>query len=1122
MPQETPATDKKIAKPKKPFYKRLRFWLISFLVVLSLPLLAVAGVYFALKSSLVETYIWPRLQPIIAEETGFQVELNQLRIDLLNSIYLKGIQVSQIPDSSNGSNFGSAPSNCDGFNLTLAEVELDFSALALLSNHVEVNKLALNDLQATGCLLVDLDEETPEVVEETSEELDLNALIAEITDLLDNPPISLNLDELALNNFKIDLQVKEHQQRLAASWQGEFDFYAEAAWKDNGITAKITSQLNSLAPLKATSNQQPTLFAELKTQPSLDLDLAIAVSKQQDAWQFKLSPAQADFNLANTLLKLEEPDAKLNFALDNYQFNLASQVNLADLQQEALTETLPKNLQVNLKLEQLLGGLTLNLDDKNYQLEELTFLLASHNQENTVFTNLQLNIQQLASAFSFQPLNFKQTLDIELPFDLSSLKLQANSQLNELSLAEISLLANNQPHQLSLEPQLFLNLPNQLASILTEPSLKELPGDLQLNLTAKTRLNHDAENLLTADFEKLTGFIEQSLNLALSQSNPTTDLKVLQPLFINLKASSSFPELQPELRLSLNSEAIQHPPLLKPLPFHLEIASQVEAGFKALKTQLALQVDNQPLVKLDLQATDKPQQLNLNGLLDLSLSPNLESYLADLKPLAELGHLLVDQQFQLQLNHSEADLIALAKTEPDLHSLKVELKHGLQLEQMPTKQAPVRFKKPFKLQQKFVWSSKQLNHQGSYTFAALELPDLLQAEDLKIDLKLQAVSGLKPDQLSWTLNTQTSSLTWLEETPALELSQLLPLNSKGNIHFNAADEQLTIREFSLELNEWFKQQLTGEIALANLDKPSLELQGFSQLTPNQQLIPNLPLTTSGSLSAPWQILLNQGEQISLQAKLEFNNFSLALDDFNLKGLQGNLAINEELKLSANNKLSFFHLLSPQAFERVDFNQIEPYLVGDQGFGFTQLQVGDITVGPLQARFKIEQNLIELPQFSLQLLAGDLAGRFYLDVTPNAWRLGLLSRITQLDLRRLLPNLATSNYAPISARTALEFDFNRRLLAGRLDITDITRSQLLQLLELVDPEYQDPQINNVRSALRLAHPQWINAVMQDGLMNLTFGLSLFSEPLRAHGLPLSPIIERFGEEALLLPSQLPLE
>ncbi len=269
-------------------------------------------------------------------------------------------------------------------------------------------------------------------------------------------------------------------------------------------------------------------------------------------------------------------------------------------------------------------------------------------------------------------------------------------------------------------------------------------------------------------------------------------------------------------------------------------------------------------------------------------------------------------------------------------------------------------------------------------------------------------------------------------------------------------------------------------------------------------------------------MLNEGEQLSLQAQLEFNNFSLAQKDLSLEGLQGTLAINEELRLSPENKLSFFYLLESEAFERVDFNQIEPYLAGKKGFTFTKLKVRDLEVGPLQAMFNIKQNLIELPQFSLQLFAGNLAGHFYLDVTPKAWRLGLLSRISQLDLRLLLPKQATSDYTPISLRTALEFDFNQRLLAGRMDISDITRSQLLQLLELVDPEHLDPQINTVRSALRLAHPQWISAVMQNGLMDLTFSLSLFDEPLRAHGLPLSPIIERFGEEALLLPDQLPLE
>lgn len=1113
MSQESPAaTDKKAVKPKQFFLKRPRFWLYSFLVVLTLPLIAIAGVYFALKSSLVETQVWPRLQPIIAEETGFQVELSHLRIDLLKSIHVKGVQVTQLPDTANPNTL-----TCDGFNLSLAEVELDFSALALMGKHLEINKLVLNDLQATGCLLLDLDAEAEaEVVEldASDEALDIPALLADITELLDNPPISLSLKELTLNNFKIDVQVKERQQQLAAAWQGGFNFSAAATWQDNGIDAKINSQLNSLSPLSLAINQTPALQLDLTTQADLDLNLALALTKQQGAWQFKLTPAQVQFNLANTQLNLVQPEETLDLSLPSYSLTLNSQVNLPDIQKEAL--------EVSIKLEQLLNDLKLAINQDTYQLQELALELNSHNETDKILANLQLNIKQLASAFSFQPLNFEQQLNLELTQDFSNLKLQALSKLNQIDLAKLNLLVNNQPRELNLQPQLVVNLPSKLASILTEPGLKELPGDLQLNLSADTRINHSADSLLTSNFEQLTGFLEQSLDLELSQSAPTTDLKILQPLLVKLQLTTPFPELQPDLRLNLSSAAIQHPPLLKPLPFDLQLASQIEAGFKALKTQLELRLDNQAFAKLDLQASEQAKQISLDGWFDLSLNPSLENFLADLEPLAELGHLTINQTFQLLLNHPEADALALADSDLDLNQLAVELKHGLQLSQVAAPQAEVRLNKPFKLQQTLHWQAKELSLDGTYQFAALELPELLTAENLAMQLQLNAASGLDPQHLDWVFNTQVDSLVWLEETPPLELSQLLPLTSQGSISFNPSTEELTIKQFSLALNSWFKQQLSGEVQLVNLDKPSLQLQGLTQLTPKGKLLADLDLTTSGSLTAPWQIMLNEGEQVSLQAQLEFNDFSLTIDDISLEGLQGAIAINEELRLSPEQNLSFYYLLKPEAFQRVDFNQIEPYLVGNKGFSLTKLKFADIEVGPLQARFKVQQNLIELPQFSLQLLAGDLAGQFYLDVTPNAWRLGLLSRISQLDLRRLLPNRATSDYAPISARTALEFDFNQRLLAGRLDITDITRSQLLQLLELVDPEFIDPQINSVRSALRLAHPQWISAVMQNGLMDLTFGLSLFSEPLRAHGLPLSPIIERFGEEALLLPDQLPLE
>ncbi len=1142
MSQDTPAPASVTAAPvKKAFFKRPRFWLISFAILLLLPFVLIAGVYFALKSSLLETYIWPKLQPIIAEQTGFQVELKQIRIDLLRSVHLKGIQVSQIPDSANTN--ASTPINCEGFNLTLGEVDFDFSALDILDKHLQVNKLALTDFNATGCLLLDLDAETAEVLEEASTEaLDLPALIAQVTQLLDEPPITLNLNELSLNNFTLDVQVKERQQQLQAAWQGEFNFFAKAAWQGNGIVAELNTQLTSASPLEVEINQAPALQLNLTTQPNFNFNLLTELTKnalveQKNTWQFKLAPAKMQFSLANTLLNLQQPEQAINLNLPSYNLDLTSEINLPDLS--------AGTLEVNLQLEQQLTNLNLALNEQTFKLAQLNLTLNSHNQPDNqpdqnsanlaeltnlgnLLANLHLSIQQLDTPFSFKPIDVEQGLKISLPQNLSSLELNATSQVNQLKLAELNLLLNNQPRKLSLQPKLLLNLPASLASIFTEPSLKELPGDLKLELTANTQLNHSADNLLEADFKQLSGFVEQTLDLTISQQAPTTDLKIVQPLLIKLQASSAFPELQPELRLSLSSAALQHPPLLQPLPFQLDLATQLDKGFKALKLQLELLLDHQPLAKLDLEATDKPQELNLTGLLDLSLSPNLEKFLADLQPLTEFGQLTIGQQFQLQLNHPESDVLALAASDLDLHQLQAQLKHGLQLQQIPAKNAAIRLTKPLKLTQTLNWRAAEVSLKGDYNFAGLTVPDVLSAEDLTINLEVTAASGLAPEQVSWTLTSNAKQLTLqeelqlFEEPQALEVSQLLPLHTKGAINFNASSEVLTIEQFSLQLNDWFKQQMHGEIQLANLDKPSLQITGNTYVAPQNHLAPFLDLTTSGSLSLPWQIILNDREQLSLQAKLEFNDFSLAQGDLSLEGLAGTIAINEELHLSADDKLGFFYLLKSEAFQRVDFNQIEPYLAGNKGFTLAKLKSGDIEVGPLQARFNIRQNLVELSQFSLQLLAGDLAGQFYLDLTPKAWRLGLLSRITNLDLRLLLPKQATSDYAPISARTAIEFDFNQRLLAGRIDITDITRSQLLQLLELVDPEHLDAQINTVRSALRLAHPQWISVVMQNGLMDLTFSLSLFSEPLRAHGLPLSPIIERFGEEALLLPDQLPLE
>ena len=221
--------------------------------------------------------------------------------------------------------------------------------------------------------------------------------------------------------------------------------------------------------------------------------------------------------------------------------------------------------------------------------------------------------------------------------------------------------------------------------------------------------------------------------------------------------------------------------------------------------------------------------------------------------------------------------------------------------------------------------------------------------------------------------------------------------------------------------------------------------------------------------------------------------------------------------------SFSYLLTPETFQRVDFSRVAPHLARRDGLVIQEFAWRDLTFGPLQATLPLQQNLLRIQSFSLHALDGVWSGEFYLDLNPEGWRLGLLSRVSQVDLRPLLPTtLAGTEAAPINARVAVEFDFTRRLLEGRIDLTEVTRVQFLQLMDLIDPDQRDAQMATLRSALRIAQPEWVTAQMQDGMLELSVSLARLSAPLRVRGLPLSPIIERFAAELVALPQTLPME
>jgi len=240
-------------------------------------------------------------------------------------------------------------------------------------------------------------------------------------------------------------------------------------------------------------------------------------------------------------------------------------------------------------------------------------------------------------------------------------------------------------------------------------------------------------------------------------------------------------------------------------------------------------------------------------------------------------------------------------------------------------------------------------------------------------------------------------------------------------------------------------------------------------------------------------------------------------------LNGSLTLEEELIVN-NGNAKFRYLLTPNPFQRVDFTRVQPYL-STQSLSIDKLSTAEQSIGPILASVMLKQNIFSLQQFDIDLFDGHASGKFYLDVSPGAWKLGLLSRMTHIDPRQLLDKnskLRDSELSPINSRIAIEFDLPKRLMEGEITVSQMSRDQLLQLLDVIDPAHKDEQMAQLRTGLRFSHPTLIDINMQRGLMNLKVEIAGLGKAIRVTGLPLTPIIQQNASDLLLAIDQIPME
>lgn len=268
----------------------------------------------------------------------------------------------------------------------------------------------------------------------------------------------------------------------------------------------------------------------------------------------------------------------------------------------------------------------------------------------------------------------------------------------------------------------------------------------------------------------------------------------------------------------------------------------------------------------------------------------------------------------------------------------------------------------------------------------------------------------------------------------------------------------------------------------------------------------------GKVEFPWSLSLLRGREIVFEGQAQVDQLSWSysgIGNLGLLGMSGTVPISEKW-LWNGKRLSFTDLITRNPFERVDFERVRPMLDSESEFRVEQLAWDERRYGPFVGFFSVKQNMIVAPQFDLDLgrEAGHVYGEMYFDAYPADLQFGVLSRATGLNLAEILPQRflikMPGGDKTVSGRSGLVVDFNKSMIEGRVDVTEIGSSQLLLMINVLDPKYEDEKMNKVRTALGIGSPTLVNLALTDGYLDMDVHTISLGVPASwdVHGIPIS--------------------
>ncbi len=306
-------------------------------------------------------------------------------------------------------------------------------------------------------------------------------------------------------------------------------------------------------------------------------------------------------------------------------------------------------------------------------------------------------------------------------------------------------------------------------------------------------------------------------------------------------------------------------------------------------------------------------------------------------------------------------------------------------------------------------------------------------------------------------------------------------------------------------DRFFSVRVSGQ---SNIKQKNAQLLGRVSINPGKKGVKIPGYTLKGKILVPFSLGVKRGKEAEIDGRVRFSNFSVLSPKISLKNLRGPIPFKESLSIDKNNIL-FLNPLARNPFARVEYKQVQPLLKQSNRISFDELILEGKKLGPFYGYLSVDQNLLSIHDFDFVLpKGGHIDGEFVLDFRPSQLAVGMLGRMTEVQLNSILKDSLTKGLNlegdEVSLRSGVEFNMTEGLVNGRVDVLKISSNSLRALLNVVDPNYQDDQINLARSFVGFA-PSRVTLDFRQGFLDLGIAFSEQDQFFNIYGVHISPIV-----------------